>query len=95
MQIFIKETANRHGVGIQELAKRLGVSRQAVNYYCQQGDKNPVAQLERIAEAIGCKVEEFFSGNRPDVSTFVCPNCGKRFELAVKPEGGASDDGKA
>lgn len=95
MQIFIKETASRHGVGIQELAKRLGVSRQAVNYYCQQGDRNPVAQLEKIADAIGCEVGEFFAPARPEVSTFVCPNCGKRFELAVKPEGGATTDGTA
>ena len=61
MIIDIKGAAKKHGVKIGELADRLGVSRQTIHYYCEQGDKNPISQLERIAEAIGCDISEFWS----------------------------------
>ena len=60
MKIDIKKTCKSHGVSLVSLAERLGVSRQTVHYYCEQGDRNPVAQLQRIADAIGCSVSDFF-----------------------------------
>lgn len=60
MIIDIKGVAKKHGVKIGELADRMGVSRQTIHYYCEQGDKNPISQLERIAEAIGCNISEFW-----------------------------------
>ena len=59
MKIDIKKTCKSHGVSLVSLAERLGVSRQTVHYYCEQGDRNPVAQLQRIADAIGCSVSEY------------------------------------
>lgn len=46
---------------VNELAARMEVSRQTVHYYCEQGDRNPLAQLERIAGAIGVPVSELFA----------------------------------
>ena len=60
MEIDIKGAAKRNGITLTELAERLGVSRQSVHYYIEQGDKNPVAQLEKIADAIGCNVVDLF-----------------------------------
>ena len=60
MRIYIKEVAKAHGIALQELASRLGVTRQTLHYYCEQGDKNPVGQLEKIADAIGVPVTELF-----------------------------------
>ena len=54
MEIDIKSVAKAHGVTLVALAERLGVSRQTVHYYIEQGDKNPISQLERIAGEIGC-----------------------------------------
>lgn len=77
MIVDIKSAVKAQGVTLVALADRLGVSRQTVHYYIEQGDKNPVAQLERIAEAIGCKVTDFFvSGDSHDDNTFRCPHCG-------------------
>lgn len=59
MKIDIKKTCKSHGVSMVSLAERLGVSRQTVHYYCEQGDRNPVSQLQRIADAIGCSVSDF------------------------------------
>ena len=60
MKIYIKEVAKAHGIALQDLASRLGVSRQTLYYYCEQGDRNPVGQLEKIADAIGVPVTELF-----------------------------------
>lgn len=87
MKVDIKTAAKSHGVSLIELSNRLGVSRQSVHYYCEQGDKNPVAQLERIADAIGCKVSEFFTdeeepANEPaPTNAIICPHCGKAIRI--------------
>ena len=65
MNVYIKETAKANGVSIQELANRLRVSRQTVHYYCEQGDKNPLGQLAKIADAIGVPVSALF-GDAPE-----------------------------
>ena len=61
MIIDIKSAAKKHGVKVGDLADRMGVSRQTVHYYCEQGDKNPISQLEKIANAIGCNISEFWA----------------------------------
>lgn len=77
MIIDIKSAAKAQGVTLVALADRLGVSRQTVHYYIEQADKNSIAQLERIAEAIGCKITDFFvSTDSHNDSTFRCPHCG-------------------
>lgn len=68
MEVFIKEVSKRHGVSLVELARRLGVTRQTLYYYCEQGDKNPVAQLEKIADAIGVPLSELLTD--PDADPF-------------------------
>lgn len=88
MKVDIKKTCKSHGVSLVSLADRLGVSRQTVHYYCEQGDKNPVAQLQRIADAIGCNVSEFFEEEQHTSSqpanTITCPYCGKT--ITIKTE---------
>ena len=71
MDVDIKRAAKAHGITIISLSERLCVSRQTVHYYCEQGDKNPLAQLERIAEAIGCDVSEFFEQDKSKEGDFV------------------------
>lgn len=74
MKVDIKSVAKVHGIPLVTLAERLGVSRQTVHYYIEQGDKNPIAQLERIASAIGCELSEFFTATNNN--TLRCPHCG-------------------
>ena len=85
MKRDIKKTCKLHGVSLVSLAERLGVSRQTVHYYCEQGDRNPVAQLQRIADAIGCSVSDFFEEEeRPapqPSNTISCPKCGAMLEV--------------
>lgn len=81
MDIDIKSAAKLRGVTILELANRLGVSRQTVHYYCEQGDKNPLAQLERIATALGVQVVDLFERPADESPTGVCPHCGKPIRI--------------
>jgi len=90
MIVRIKEALKENNVSIVELARRLGVSRQTVHYYIEQGDKNPIAQLEKIADAIGCKLSALFEqpGESGDKG-IVCPHCGAVLQIELKP----NDDG--
>lgn len=88
MNIYIKEVAKRYGVSLSELAERLNVSRQTVYYYCEQGDKNPISQLEKIANEIGCDLEELYKETCTDQtnSNMVCPKCGAKLKLVEVEE---------
>lgn len=81
MNVDIKGIAKAKGISILELSTRLGVSRQTVHYYCEQGDKNPLAQLERIASALGVSVGELFERPADESPTGVCPHCGKPIHI--------------
>ena len=84
--VRIKEALKENNVSIVELARRLGVSRQTVHYYIEQGDKNPIAQLEKIAEAIGCKMSALFEQDvDSDNGGIACPHCGAVLHIEVKP----------
>lgn len=78
MIVDIKRVARERKVTLTTLAERLGVSRQSIHYYIEQGDKNPVAQLERIARALGCQVSDFFVDEHSSVpsNAIRCPHCG-------------------
>ncbi len=67
----IKGVAKAHDVTLVALAERLGVSRQTVHYYIEQGEKNSIAQLRRIAEAIGCDLDELIGQKKADFIAFV------------------------
>lgn len=78
MIVDIKRVARERKVTLTTLAERLGVSRQSIHYYIEQGDKNPVAQLERIARALGCQVSDFFVDEHSSApnNAIHCPHCG-------------------
>lgn len=84
MNIYIKETAKRHGLTLIQLGDRLRVSRQTIHYYIEQGDKNPMGQLEKIANAIGCPIEELYRNTPIEESSIKCPHCGKPLNIKIE-----------
>jgi transcriptional regulator with XRE-family HTH domain len=70
----IEEIMKLKGVGVTELANILRVNRQTVYYYIKQDDKNPVSQLEKIADALNVPITELFE--RPAIDIINCPHCG-------------------
>ena len=77
--IDIRKTLKNKRVDITELAKRLKVSRQTVHYYINQGDKNSVDTLIKIASALDVPITELFE--LPEKDVIICPKCGARFRV--------------
>ena len=88
MPNFIKESAKRHNVLLQDIASRMGIS---VIGLSKHANGNPsVAVLERIAEAIGdgCTAAELVTP--PDIwqsqsaPVLRCPHCGAKLSVDIK-----------
>ncbi len=78
----IEEIMKEKGIGVTELANILNVNRQTVYYYIKQDDKNPIAQLQKIADALSVPVSELLGEHIPaDPNTIICPKCGTRFKM--------------
>ena len=78
----IKKVIKEHGYTIEDVAKRMGISRVTLS---QNMSRNPtVGTLERIANAINCSVGEFFADEKDASNTIICPHCGKKIVLEAK-----------
>lgn len=77
----IKNVIRKKGYTMEQVAEKMGITRITLS---QSLSRNPTMNtLQRVADAIGCKVGEFFLDEiqqDPD-NTIVCPKCGSRFEL--------------
>lgn len=58
----IKSLRSEKGMSQQDLAEKMGVSRQTVSYYEVNSTSASVKSLIAIADALGCKVSDFFVG---------------------------------
>lgn len=83
MKVDIKRTLQLYGVTQQAIVDVLGISRQTLNYHLNRGSNIDVATLQKIADIVGCSVEEFFYEDDGSARTgFLCPHCGKRITIA-------------
>lgn len=74
----IKRVIKERGLTVKEVADKMGISQVGLS---QHINGNPsVLVLERIAEAIGCEVGEFFAPPQ----TLTCPHCGKTINIKVE-----------
>ena len=76
----IKEILKEKNITVQELADKMGVSRQALSK--QIGGKLLVETAQKIADALGVPIAELFE-KRPD-SVLVCPHCGKEINIKLQ-----------
>lgn len=76
--VDIKATIKQNGMTLQQVAEVLGMSRQGLYFHIQQGDKVSLEILIKIAEVLGCSVQEFF---KTDNTTIQCPHCGKKITI--------------
>lgn len=82
-QIDIKKTCQKYGITLQQLADAMGITRQGLTYHQQRGNNIEVSTLQRMADVIGCKVEDFFySDDNSELGNFCyCPYCGKKINI--------------
>ena len=76
----IKEVMKEKGVGVQELADKLGISRQALSRQIKGNLLVDTAQ--RIADKLGVPITELFEERHQ--STITCPHCGKEIHIKVE-----------
>lgn len=75
----IKQQAKQHGMTTQMLADKLGITRPV---FSSQINGNPtIATLDKIANAIGCNVSDFFRSAEND--QIICPYCGRELNVKV------------
>ena len=60
MRIDIKNAFDKHNIEIKSLAEKIGVSRQSIHYFINQGDKNSFDNIKKISEVSGIPEEDFF-----------------------------------
>lgn len=84
--IQIERIMKEKNIGATELASILNVNRQTVYYYIKQDDKNSIAQLQKIADALKVDLEELISSDNvdKDQALFRCPKCGTALEVNEK-----------
>lgn len=80
----IKKIIKEHGYTIEDVAKKMGISRVTLS---QNISRNPtVGTLERIANAIGSNVGDFFADEKEYNNTITCPHCGNPIKITPTKE---------
>ena len=65
IRIILKETLNKMNISRYELAKRTGIQYQIIdNYYKNKVKRYDGYVLERICEALNCKIEDVIEYNK-------------------------------
>ena len=81
----VKSVIRKKGYTFEPVAVKMGITRIT---FTQNLGRNPtINSLQRVADAIGCKVGDFFVDEVSEdegSNTIVCPKCGAKFGLVEK-----------
>ena len=90
MDIYIKQAAKRHGLSLTEVAERAGYKSQpSFSRTINAPSSMTLRTLQRIADAIGCPLAEFFTPAEQGEQSkqgglgSCCPWCGKPIRLRL------------
>ena len=76
----VKSVIRKKGYTFEQVAEKMGITRITLT---QNLGRNPtINTLQRVADAIGCKVGDFFVDDVSEdegSNTIVCPICGDKF----------------
>lgn len=79
--VYIKDVLKKYGITQIALAERLGINRVSLNATLNNPNIK-LSTLEKIADAIGCDVTEFFSpADTAEHNTITCPHCGAKLVI--------------
>lgn len=76
----VQEVCKEKGINMTILAKKLGVSYQAL--YAAVSGNPTISKLKEIADALEVEVADLFQ--REAESGIKCPNCGKHLNIKVE-----------
>ena len=90
--MHIKETLKQKGLTQNELAERLGINRVSLSRLLSDKNDMRISTIQKIADAIGCDVAEFFSpAETADHNTITCPHCGATLVINLSVSGKKHD----
>ena len=84
----IKRTIKQRGLTLAEVAYRMGITAPTLTNII--GGNITINSIRRIADAVGCKVTDFFDDENEVVDhptqevNLRCPHCGKEITITVK-----------
>ena len=79
--VYIKDVLKKYGITQIALAERLGINRVSLNATLNNPNIK-LSTLEKIADAIGCDVTEFFTpADTADHNVITCPHCGAKLVI--------------
>lgn len=79
--VYIKDVLKKYGITQIDLAERLGINRVSLNVTLNNPNIK-LSTLDKIADAIGCDVAEFFTpADTADHNVIICPHCGAKLEI--------------
>lgn len=73
----VQEICKNQGLTMQDLAKKMGVTYQAL--YAAVSGNPTVGKLQEIANVLGVEVSELFAPQ--PTNTITCPHCGKPIKI--------------
>jgi len=76
----VQEICKQQGITMQILAKRLGITYQAL--YAAVSGNPTIGKLREIAKALDVNVVELIEDDRED--TITCPHCGKSIHIKIE-----------
>ena len=81
----VKSVIRKKGYTFEQVAEKMGITR--ITLTLNLGRNPTIYTLQRVADAIGCKVGDFFVDEVSEdegSNTIVCPKCGAKFGLVEK-----------
>ena len=79
--VYIKDVLKKYGITQIALAERLGINRVSLNATLNNPNIK-LSTLDKIADAIGCDVTEFFTpADTAGHNTITCPHCGEKLVI--------------
>lgn len=72
----VQEICKQQGLTMQDLAKRMGVTYQAL--YAAVSGNPTIGKLGEMAKALGVSVGDLLDEQKEDSNFICCPHCGKK-----------------
>ena len=81
IELRIKDLCKEKGIGIAELADKIGMSRVSIGNFIARRQWPSSEAIRKIADTLGVEVSELFAPRR---NTFTCPNCGAEISVTLQ-----------
>lgn len=76
IMLRVQEICKMQGITMQDLAKRMGVTYQAL--YAAVSGNPTIGKLGEMAKALGVNVGDLLDEQKEDSNSLHCPHCGKK-----------------